>query len=200
MADPIVKPIFGEIFLAPPSAGTGGTPLSGVDYAQPINIAIPQGVELERHGLERDAVRSVQLIAPEAAFLFIPAQGHDVETLKLLFAANTADALSIVTSGGDVVPGAHLSRQFSAAIRPGRFGAGEDTWYFPLLSQHPDIVAHVNAHPTLRALANTSLVLVCCKPENSDVPAVGRGSTEFLNALYFPEAAAPPEVEIVEVP
>lgn len=199
MAEPVVYPIHGRPFMAPVAVGSGGTLLPGVDYARPVLIALPQGVELRRFGFERDAVRVVQQIAPPVATLFVPAMGHEVETLKLLFSAMTETGLAIVTEGGEAVPGMHPARRHSMELRPTT--AGQRPWYFPALSQHTDLIAHVNMHPTLKALAETSLVLACCRLENFDAPAVGWGDAADLNELYELVApVAPNDLEIEEVP
>lgn len=186
--------------MAPVSVGVGGTPLPGVDYAQQIQISIPQGAKLVRSGFEPDAVKSVKMLAPPVCTLFVPAQGGDAETLKLLFAAHTEAGLAIQTSDGEAVPGAELSRVFSAAIRP-QLPAHltSNSWYFPALSQHPDLIAHINHHPALKLLAETSLVLACCRLEGLDAPAVGWGDVASLDAIYFDGIEAPDSVEVEEV-
>lgn len=184
MATPIVRAVYGYAFINPTTVDAGGVQLLGVDPAQPIQIVALPEVEMERHGLERDAVRSVALLTPAPAFVAIPAMGSDVETLKLLFAANTSDGIAVRSDddGTQVVKGAHASRTTALAIRP-NIGAIEH-WYFPQLTIANDAIASMEVHRSIKELANSNLILTATRAANSAAPAVGRDVAATLNALY----------------
>ena len=184
MAAAIVKSVYGHIFINPTSVGLGGVQLLGIDPSLPIRIMQPPGTRLERHGLERDAIRSVALISPEPPVLAIPAMGSDVDTLKLLFAANTSDGLAFRSddNGTQVVKGAHASRTTALEIRP--LDISEPYWYFPAVSIDAEAIPHMNVHRVVRELAESSLIVMLGRVANTDFPAIGKDTATNLNALY----------------
>lgn len=182
MATPIVRAVFGTLVLAPTTAASGGTALQGMDPTKPIQMVQEQGAEFERHGLEADAVRAVKKLAVPPMAIFIPAMGGDVNTLKMLWAANTSDGLNIQTDGASIVKGAHPHRQFAAVIRP--YDTADGYWYFPRLMPHTDLVALMNRHPWIHQLAESSLVMMPGRPDNADVPAAGHGAAATIDSLY----------------
>lgn len=182
MATPIVRAVFATVWTAPTSVNVGGTQLLGMDPARPIQFVQPQGAVVERHGLEADAVRAVKAHAVPPLAVFLPAMGGDVETLKMLWAANTSDGLNIVTDGPTIVKAGHPHREFGVAFRP--FDAADAFWYFPRLMPHTDLQALMNRHPWIHQLAESNLVMMAGRPDNSNAPAVGYGSVATLDALY----------------
>lgn len=181
-ANPTVYAIMGSLFMDPPESGSGGTELLGVDVSQPIRVVLPHGAELEWHGLESDAVRSVKSTAPDRTRLIVPARGADVETLKMLFASGTSDGSTLTTDGEEGIMGGHAFGGRAAALRS--LDPTEKHWYFPRLQIDPEADAFMSAHPIASLLDGTQLVLVCARLDNSDMPAGARGTAVALDALF----------------
>jgi hypothetical protein len=182
VADPIVRAVWGKPFLAPVTVNSGGTQLLGMDATRPIQLIQPQGAELERHTLEADGIRAAKAHGVPPMMVTIPAAGGDVNTLKLLWAANTSDGAAIFTDGTAVVKAAHTHRNFAMAIRP--WAAADPFWYFPRLQPHPDLQGLLNRHQWIHQLAESNLILFPARPDTGTAPAAAMGTAAALDTLY----------------
>lgn len=185
-----MKAILGTLYIAPTSALVGGTELQGMQQGAAITIVQDPGVKYERHGLEADAVRAYRDPAPAPPYLVIPAQGGDATTLKLLWAHLTSNGTQIASGGSYHVPGAHTMREYSAIIRP--WDTTQRYWYFPRLQLHDTARPLMNRDRIIRELAESNLILLCARLDNSDYPAIGYGTAAEIDSLFGLGAPPPP--------
>lgn len=177
-----VHAIRGDIYLNPTSANVGGTLLPGVDPNRPIRLFVPHGLLTEHHGLEQDALRSYKDAWTGPILLGVPAEGGDVETLKLLFGAHTADGVTIQSAGGNALKAAQDARQTPAVVRP---AAGSQFWYFPRLQLFEQSDPLLNRSAEAVAQIDDSLLLMlCARPDNADYDAAFIGAVAAIDTHY----------------
>lgn len=179
----VVYSVMGDLILAPTTATVGGTALPGLDSKRPIRLIAPHGLQTERNGFARDAVRSFVLPADEPFQLILPAAGHDANTLKLLFATHTSNGTTIQSAGGNALKAARTCRETTAIIRPA--STSEFYWYFPRLQLFEESIPLMNRSMVdFAGIDDSLLVLLCGKPDGGLLDAAFIGSAADINSTY----------------
>lgn len=173
--------VFGELYLDPTSAGSGGTLLRGLDPSRPIRVVPPSGVKTERFGGRQDAVRSYRDGTGEPWQVFLPAVGGNANTLKMHLQSYSADGVTAQSSGSGTQGLGAVVREFVAVIRPR--DASEDYFFFPRLQLFEDTLTALNrSRVEFTQLDESQLVMLPAGLEVSDVAAVVMGDSTVIDA------------------
>lgn len=186
--------VFGNVYLDPTSASSGGTLLRGLDTTRPIRLIPPPGVRTERFGGRADAVRNYRWASGEPWQLVLPAIGGNTALVKLFLQSYTEDGLTAVSSGvGSLANGAG-GRSFEAVVRP--LDPNEDGWFFPRLQLFEDTDIEMNrSRVELTQFDESLLVMLVSGSETADVAAATIGDESTIDAAI--EAATGEEMAYI---
>jgi hypothetical protein len=170
-----------RLYLAPTTAGTGGTLIDGVEERL-VEFASPSAVKTYRTGIGAGAGFVTYRGMQEQARLVIPLRQQDSAALKILFSHLTTDGTTFRPTGGTATKQHRALPSFALVARP--ILSTEKHLYAPKWRLSEEIEQAWRFSNDLPQLDGNVLVLLATKDPGDTVPPWMLDTAANINTAY----------------